>query len=367
MAFESKSDDLDRDMDSIRKENRDEAERIFDFLSLLTSLYDRDKQRYIKSFVKHVYRWARMSSYHQLYFGQTTDDQKIKQLMSEFSAEFNKKYLPPIEHTLFYEIYPSKPLRAFIQKHQPKRTVSPSPPLNLAPVPLRTQKVLFLMDWDDTLIPSTMIRHKQYNITDTNTSVTKRAELDHYCEALDHFMGTIFALMNYNSDRNVQILTNGSSRWVKEESLFDSGDLFARKMTPFAEKLCKYHIDIISASDNWMTAAKYDKARGNHYKKVEPYKWKWKIMKQLFREYFGKRLDGRNDIKIVSLGDSYQSEYLGAGVAFSSYLEKQSMKKTKDIDMSLHRIKFIEEPTVPQLTKQLEWCAKHMKSIVIDG
>jgi len=115
--------------------------------------------------------------------------------------------------------------------------------------------------------------------------------------------------------------------------------------------------------DNWMIACKRYKKGFNA---MEPHQWKWKIMKQLFREQFGRKLDGSFDVKIISMGDSYKSEYQGAGIAFTEYISKQNMNVTKDINISLHRIKFIENPTIHQLTKELIWTTQNIKSMVLD-
>lgn len=407
-------------LESLRKDNHDHAQRIFDFLSLCLTIYNEHQQKYIKSFAKHVYRWARISSHHSEYFDKT-NDKKIESLMNEFTDHFNKKYLPPIEkNSLFYEIYPSKELRELVDKYEnakPEETDSetstasttststesaenndimdndktvtkerehqqheqqhehdenePMDPSISTPSPIsiismnkkrvRPQKVLLLMDFDDTLIPSKMLKAKNYKITYNKLTYTERRELNEYSDALNKWMNTMLSIFDKNIDGNVQILTNGSSNWVTEESMWNSGKLFAQKMLPFMRSLAECNIDIISALDNWkLNCHKYEEG----FHAIEPHKWKWICIKQLIRQYFGRKLRGNFDVKIISIGDSYYSEFLGAVDAYKNYIRKQKMHVLEHINVSLHRIKFVEEPTWTELRDELKWTTDNIEYIV---
>ncbi len=399
------NDNKDLDKESIRKINRDQAQRIFDFLSKFLTIYNKQQRKYIKSFAKHVYRWARISSHHSEYFDDKTNDKKIQTLMNQFSDQFNKKYLPPIENnSYFYEIYPSKELKELVKRYKNKlnnnydsknisintkkenisqncaenanvidtKTVSKKHKCNVmndtiprsiqnTPKRVRPQKVLLLMDFDDTLIPSKMLKLKNYQITFNKLTYTERRELDGYTKSLNAFMDTMLSKFDDNIDGNVQILTNGSSNWVTEESMWNSGKLFAQKMVPFMKKMTECKIDIISALDNWkLNCHKYEAG----FQAIEPHKWKWICMKQLIRQYFGRKLKGDYDVKIISMGDSYWSEFLGAADAFKYYLRKQKLNTLKSINISLHRIKFIEEPTWNELNSELKWMKDNIDYII---
>ena len=393
------------DKESIRQNNHHHAQTIFDFLTQFLTIYNKQQQKYIKSFAKHVYRWARISSHHEEYFDDKTNDKKIQTLMDQFTNEFNKNHLPPIQdekNSKFYEIYPSKELRELVDKYKNQNKQS-NPPnsvenkgiidtnnktvikehehdenepilptfVDSIPCPVsissmnnereRPQKVLLLMDFDDTLIPSKMLKAKNYQITYNKLTYTERRELNEYTESLNNYMDTMLNIFDNNIDGNVQILTNGSSNWVTEESMWNSGKLFAQKMVPFMKKMTECKIDIISALDNWkLNCHKYQ--QGFHA--IEPHKWKWICMKQLIRQYFGRKLKGDYDVKIISIGDSYYSEFLGAIDAFKYYLRKQKINVVQDINISLHRIKFVEEPTWKELCDELKWITNNMESIV---
>lgn len=219
-------------------------------------------------------------------------------------------------------------------------------------------KLLILLDFDDTLIPSTLIRQKEFRITERNLADTEREALEFYVDAVNEFVDTLLRLVDNNRARSIKIVTNGSASWVRAASFYQSGSLFAELMRPLHMKLVDSKIDIISARDHKdKEPRRFADISLQH---IKPY-----LMKLIFYEYFGQQLsDTHQEIKIVSIGDS-PCEFHASAAALKYYLKEQSPEVLERVNVSLHRIKFAMKPnTFRKLGDELKWCTQNMHDII---
>lgn len=176
-------------------------------------------------------------------------------------------------------------------------------------------KTLIILDWDDTLFPTSWVLKNNIDVNDT----TILNDNGHLFEKLDLILYKL--LLNCLKCGKVVIVTNAMVKWVTISS----------KMLPKTKKLIDKNIDIISARDI--------------YQKEMPKKqfvWKKLIFEQLVIEHF---MDKQYKVEnIISIGDAdYEFQ------ALIDLYEDFKMKKR-----ILKAIKFLQGPDYESLIDQLQ-------------
>jgi|SRR3989339_104021 len=172
-------------------------------------------------------------------------------------------------------------------------------------------KTLFLLDWDDTLFPTTWILKNGINLMIPNN---RDRYIDYFNEldvALSSFLKTVLNL------GKVIIVTNALIDWIKISSI----------VLPKTYILLK-NINVVSA-------------RGT-YKNKSNNIMDWKLM--AFHDIINKEFKDNSIMNIISVGDA---EYEYQALISLQY-------KKKGYPKCLKSIKFIKYPTHDTLIEQLE-------------
>jgi hypothetical protein len=177
---------------------------------------------------------------------------------------------------------------------------------------MNKSKTLIILDWDDTLFPTSWVVKKNINLNDSETINKYKM----YFSELDNILYEL--LINFLKCGKVVIVTNAMTKWV----------LLSYNVLPNTKNLIKKNIEIISARDICQ-----DKMSG------QMDKWKKLIFKQLVSKYF---INSSSE-KIVSIGD--------ANYEFNALVDLHDGFKKKRF---LKAIKFMDSPSYESLLDQLE-------------
>lgn len=172
---------------------------------------------------------------------------------------------------------------------------------------MNKQKTLIILDWDDTMFPTSWIANNKINlmnISNINKYITIFSKLDMLLHKL------LIKLLNYGK---VIIVTNAMSKWIKISST----------ILPNTKKLIQKNIIIISARDTYQNEI------------ADMMIWKKLIFKQLIN-------NNKVFQNIISIGDAeYERRAL---ISLYEYGKNRFIKS----------IKFISTPTFELLVDQLE-------------
>ncbi|MBA43035.1 MAG: hypothetical protein CMF62_03385 [Magnetococcales bacterium] len=133
-----------------------------------------------------------------------------------------------------------------------------------------------VLDWDDTLFPTSWIHKKQIDLNNKNI---RKQNIPFFVELDDILFKFLIKLLNMSK---VVIVTNARMKWIKKTS----------ELIPNTSDLINNYIEIISARDL-------------HEKQFPNNSHKWKEL--VFRDIINIRLS--NSKNIISVGDG-NSEYL---------------------------------------------------------
>lgn len=174
-------------------------------------------------------------------------------------------------------------------------------------------KTLIILDWDDTLFPTSWTTKNDIDLTDLDTQnkyIISFSKLDLLLHKL---------LTNFLNCGTVIIVTNATLGWV----------LISSNILPSTQELIKSNIRVISARD--------------HYQEKLPDKSSsWK--KLIFERLALNSQKNKNFKNIISVGDADYEFY--ALVNLSKYQTRNSK--------ALKSIRFMKGPTFESLVKQLE-------------
>jgi hypothetical protein len=166
---------------------------------------------------------------------------------------------------------------------------------------------LVILDWDNTLFPTTWVAKNFINLNDTET----RYKYLEYFSELDDLIFNLFKKILYKS--RLIIVTNAMPLWIKISS----------SVLPKTQNLLNY-IKVISARKN--------------FQKISSDYTEWK--KLAFTDEVKNQLNIKNKQNIISIGDA-------------SY-EYKALINLYNKDRILKSMKFLEEPTFDILKDQLE-------------
>ncbi len=181
-------------------------------------------------------------------------------------------------------------------------------------------KTLIILDWDDTLFPTSWISNKinNFNLTTIQTSyISLFSKLDVLLEDL---------LAKLLKCGKVVIVTNATLKWIT----------MTLQILPNTKKVIRNNIDVISAKDMY------------HKKYADMMLWKKLIFRDLVIKYFKENKYAEN---IISVGD--------ASYEFNALVELYNKKKKR----ILKTIRLLQSPTYDLLIDQLEVLTKSVHKI----
>jgi hypothetical protein len=201
---------------------------------------------------------------------------------------------------------------------------------------------IFIIDWDDTLFPTTWVNSNKINMTNSNSINDYKL----YFLELDKTVSNF--LESFNKIGDIYIVTNANIKWIKS-------CLNVLNLT--REIIVNNNIRIVSARDSYSQS-------GN-----SPTEWKIKTFQDILEDIIKKillNLKPNTCLNIVSLGDA-QYEYI-ALINLDSYFKTNKLIKnspdSSNINYLLKSIKFIEKPEFDYVIDQLQVILKNKNSII---
>lgn len=182
---------------------------------------------------------------------------------------------------------------------------------------------LILIDWDDTLFPTSWITNNSINIFN-NKNIKKKIML---LSKLDYILYRFLKKsLNYGT---VIIVTNASKLWVYNSI----------KYLPYSSKIINNKIKLISARDKY-----------GHLN--NPYLWKQYVFEDEVKIFF---YNNKNIHNIISIGDAeYEHK------ALINFYEWKKIIPKKRI---LKKIKFISSPSYSSVIYQIKILTKCINKI----
>ncbi len=202
---------------------------------------------------------------------------------------------------------------------------------------------IFIIDWDDTLYPTTWVNKNSIDISKLNSLQEYRV----YFLELDKTISTLLESLNQVGD--IWIVTNANINWIK--SCLMSLDL--TKKTIITNK-----IRIVSARDLYST------------NNSSPTEWKILTFQDITENIINKinkKIKPNTYINIISIGDAMY-EYM-ALINLDNFIK--TYKKSSNFSESnnqlkylLKNIKFIEKPDFDYVIDQMNVLEKNKNNIV---
>lgn len=206
---------------------------------------------------------------------------------------------------------------------------------------------LFLIDWDDTLFPTTWIKKNNINFNNSFTYSTYKL----YFLELDKTISAFLKSLEETGD--IYIVTNAKITWIKSclTILHETSNL-----------IIKHNIRIISARDLYST---------HNYSSTE-----WKIL--TFQNIIGniltkiqKKIKPNTFINIISIGDAMY-EYI-ALINLDNYIQiiindwksnSSDLSNINQFNYLLKNIKFLDKPDFNYIIDQIQELHKNKDHII---
>jgi len=201
---------------------------------------------------------------------------------------------------------------------------------------------IFIIDWDDTLFPTTWVNQKQINLNDIKSISNYKLYFLELDKTVSNFLET------FNQIGDIYIVTNANIKWIKT-------CLTILNLT--RNVIINKKINIVSARDSY--------SQSNN----SPTEWKILTFQDILEDIIKKliiNLKPNTCLNIISLGDA-QYEYI-ALINLDSYFKKNKLIKNipeeNNINYLLKSIKFIEKPEFDYVIDQLQVILKNKNSII---
>jgi len=200
---------------------------------------------------------------------------------------------------------------------------------------------IFLIDWDDTLFPTSWVTTNKINLQNEDS----RNEYKLYFIELDNVISKFLESLNDIGD--IFIVTNASLNWIKT---------CLNILSLTTEVIILNKIRILSARDIYST------------KSDSPLEWKIQTFRDVIHENLKKINNIRDNtyLNILSLGDA-KYEYI-ALLNLNNYLLKIETIKTyiknNNFNFLLKNIKFIDNPQFEYIIDQLKFVEQNRDSMI---
>ena len=202
---------------------------------------------------------------------------------------------------------------------------------------------LFILDWDDTLFPTTWVNKNNINLT--NQINLEKYKL--YFLELDKTISTLLESLNKIGD--IYIVTNASMNWIKT-------CLSCLNIT--RDFVIKHKIRLVSARDSYSSTS------------TSPTEWKILTFQDIMEDIIKKissNIKPNTIINIISIGDAMY-EYvalINLDNFIKSYLDNNSNVAPKEnFNYLLKNIKFVEKPDFTFIIEQIQIIHKNSIDIV---
>ena len=203
---------------------------------------------------------------------------------------------------------------------------------------------IFIIDWDDTLYPTTWVNKNSIDVSKTNLLQEYRI----YFLELDKTISSLLESLNQVGD--IWIVTNANLNWIKS----CLANLELTKKTIITNK-----IRIVSARDSYSINSS------------SPTEWKiltfQDIMEDIIKK-ISKRIKPNTYINIISIGDAMY-EYI-ALINLDNFIKTYTNKflplsqSNHQLKYFLKNIKFIEKPDFDYVIDQMNVLEKNKNDIV---
>jgi hypothetical protein len=201
---------------------------------------------------------------------------------------------------------------------------------------------LFIIDWDDTLFPTTWINKNNIDFNKPNSF----SEYKLYFLELDKTINQLLESLDKVGD--IFIVTNASINWIKSCLV----NLNLTRGT-----IIKNNIRIVSARDSY----------SQH--NSSPTEWKILTFQDIIEDIIGKinkNIKPNTIINIISIGDAMY-EYIALinlDNFIKSYIANKNNKDKKNFNYLLKNIKFIEKPDFDFIIDQMQVLHKNSNDII---
>jgi len=201
---------------------------------------------------------------------------------------------------------------------------------------------LFIIDWDDTLFPTTWINKNNIDFSKQNSF----SEYKLYFLELDKTISLLLDSLNKVGD--IFIVTNANINWIKSCLM----NLNLTRNTIINNK-----IRIVSARDSY--------SQNNS----SPTEWKILTFQDIIEDIINKinkNIKPNTVINIISIGDAMY-EYIALinlDNFIKSYIENKNETNKKKFNYLLKNIKFIEKPEFEFIIDQIQVLHKNANDII---
>ena len=200
---------------------------------------------------------------------------------------------------------------------------------------------IFIIDWDDTLFPTTWINN---NSIDINNEKTKNEYRLYFLE-LDKIISNL--IITFNKIGDIYIVTNANLKWIKT-------CLNLLEKTTY--EIIRNNIRIVSARDTYSLI------------KSSPLEWKIFTFQDIVEEILYSIYDKLKPLtymNIISIGDA-PYEY-NALLNLDNYFKSNTIFKNKinkDFNYLLKHIKFMDNPDFNNIIEQVQSLLNNKEKIV---
>ena len=196
---------------------------------------------------------------------------------------------------------------------------------------------IIIIDWDDTLFPTTWLNKNDIKLNDENVKITYKI----YFQELDKSVRNL--LKSYSEISTIYIVTNANMKWIKT----------ALNTLPLTRKLIiNENIRIMSSRDM------YSKQN------IKTTKWKLKTYETIVKNDLKNVFTIKNKeimLNIISIGDAVY-EYI-ALINLHDILTDKTQDK-KNINFYLKNIRFKTQPTFDFIIEQIDLVRKNKIQII---
>lgn len=201
---------------------------------------------------------------------------------------------------------------------------------------------IFIIDWDDTLFPTTWVNKNDINFNDSNSYSKYKL----YFLELDKTISMLLESLSVVGD--IFIVTNANIKWIK--SCLTILNL-TRKV------IIDKNIRIVSARDSY----------SQH--NSSPTEWKILTFQDIIEDIMNKinmNIKPNTIMNIISIGDAIY-EYIALinlDNFMKIYIKNQNNKVNNNLNYLLKNIKFIEKPDFEYIIDQMQVLHKNKDDIV---
>ncbi len=198
---------------------------------------------------------------------------------------------------------------------------------------------IFIIDWDDTLFPTTWVNSNGINLTDTNSVSNYKLYFLELDKTLSKFLDS------FNKIGDIYIVTNANIKWIKS---------CLSILNQTRNSIVKNNIRIVSARDSYSQV------------NSSPTEWKILTFQDILEDIVKKitrNLKPNTCLNILSIGDA-NYEYI-ALINLDAYFKKNLPKiSSSNVNYLLKSIKFVEKPEFNYIIDQLNVVHKNQNSII---